>query len=127
MGMMMVIKDQRELLTGIKYEVDTARERLEKTMRATEEVEMKRKYAEKKRLLTEKYTRRVTNEKENLENEISKLENQKIIIAKSLHRLEQDKILAREQINKNEVENIRLRSGLGPLLVSVSESDSLLA
>ena len=75
--MMNAINDQKKVLVKLRSEVNKAENRLERAMKVTNEIEMKRSEAENEIKTAERDTRMLSRRKEDLESEIRNLDQEK--------------------------------------------------
>ena len=74
---MNAINDQKKVLVKLRSEVNKAENRLERAMKVTNEIEMKRSEAENEIKTAERDTRMLSRRKEDLESEIRNLDQEK--------------------------------------------------
>ena len=99
--MMEAIRDQKQVLIDLRSEVDIAEMKLFEAERETEEMEMKKKLAQKARLSAERDTRKIDNQKGKLEIEIKKLEEARVNTKKDLESLQEEVGRLRKQMEEN--------------------------
>ena len=99
--MMDAITEQKEVLINLRSEVDMAEERLDDALRITTEMEVKKKMAEKERLMAERDTRMIDNKKEKIETEIKMLEVAKVTTKKDLGSLRMEVGRLRQEMEEN--------------------------
>ena len=105
--MMEAIKDQKEVLINLRSEVDLAEMRLDDAFSVTEEMEIRRKKAENKRLMSENETRMVDSKKDRLGKEIELLEKAKETTEEDLESLRLEVAKLRQETEENEDEMFR--------------------